>query len=406
MTTNGAEKIHGIFLLFEGLPKTIIESQVIVPVAGLMEHGVEMEIWSFAVTKNAFHHAKTALPDLEKRYPAVKIRVFRGVRPALPFSEYLNAALLAFQLRLLHAAPKFVHARTEHATMIAAIIKKAFGFKLIWDARGDAVSEFIGGILYLPSYLKPFYKLKLRAIKNRLRMARENCDFGFFVSNALRELQAPTLPIEKTLITPCLADDKKFFWSPNLRKTTRARLNISENDVVLIYVGSMAFWQCIPETVALIEKTLACNVHAKAIIVTPDVEKFTLLINEKLIDRVKIRSAKLDEVNAYLNAADYGILLRHRNGINWVASPVKFAEYCLTGLKIVSNDAVRQISEYGTQLENIVTPEKIEELCLTENFSERASLAASSLRLLSMKSTFSKRSEKYKSSKTIISEMG
>ncbi len=53
-----------------------------------------------------------------------------------------------------------------------------------------------------------------------------------------------------------------------------------------------------------------------------------------------VASASLPEVNGWLNASDYGFLLRRTDPLNKAASPTKFAEYAITGLGIVMTDAV------------------------------------------------------------------
>ncbi len=67
-----------------------------------------------------------------------------------------------------------------------------------------------------------------------------------------------------------------------------------------------------------------------------------------------IRSVEHDEVNAYLNAADAAFMLRHRNTTNCVASPTKFAEYCMAGLPVVMSDAVQGAFANATRFGNYV----------------------------------------------------
>ncbi len=351
LTSNSSS---GIFLLYEGLPPTIIESQVLAHARSMSEVGVKMEVWAFAVTPNAYSVALTALPRLLKTYPTIVIRLFRGVRPALPFSEWLNALLLLWWMWRLGARPSFVHARTEHATMIAAIARRVKKYRLIWDARGDALSEFSETARYLPRLWRWLAPLKMRAISKRLKMAARHSDYAIFVSDALRRLQGSELPIERTLVVPCLADEGLFYFDPKLREETRRELGYSDKDIVIVYVGSTSLWQCVPETIALMERALRTNPVCKALIVTSTRGAFEDALANDLRDRVCVTSGALGDINRYLNAADFGVLLRKPNAINWVASPVKFAEYSLAGLVVVTTDAVEQVIEIGQALGNTV----------------------------------------------------
>lgn len=357
MTTEN-NVIHGLFLLFEGLPKTIVESQVLSHANDIADIGIKMDVLTFAVTKSAYVGAMESLPALRVKYARVNIMVYRGFRPALPFSEILNGLLLLYILKKINIYPDFVRARTEYSTSVAAFVKRYVTFRLIWDARGDAISEFLG----LPTYKHWIYgwakKLKVNAIKRRLAIAKKQCDFALFVSEELQKCQAGDKLDKRKAVVPCVAANSKFYFCEELRLEARDKLEIMQDEVVLMYSGSLAHWQCIPETVALIVNALRSEKNVRAIVLSPDFQTFGKLFPECLHHRILCASAKFDEVNFYLNASDIGIMLRHENKINWVASPVKFSEYSLSGLLVVMGDAVEQASDYASRIGNkISTPD-------------------------------------------------
>ena len=337
-----------------GFHKTVIESQVLAHVRNMSEAAVNMEVWSITHTRKEYLEWLAALPAFHKAFPTITIRLFRGVRPELPFSEWLNALVFLWWMWRLEARPSFVHARTEHATMIAAIAKRIKNYRLIWDARGDTLSEFREYAHQLPSYRKVLIPVIRKSISKRLHTASGQCDAAIFVSEELRRLDGKNLPIEKTIILPCLADETLFYFDPHLRETSRAALGYGESDIVLIYVGSTAIWQCIPETIAIMTQALRASEAIKVLIVSPDHDVFKDAFSIDLRDRVWITSGTLHEMNRYLNVADFGVLLRKADSINKVASPVKFAEYSLTGLTVVTTDAVEQVKEIGRQLANTI----------------------------------------------------
>jgi hypothetical protein len=350
------DSLSGIFLMFGGFPKTIIESQVLVHVRDMSEAGINMELWSFACRGKEYREGLAALSVFRKTFPARKVRLFRGVRPALPFSERLNAILFLWWMWRLDAQPAFVHARTEYPAMVAAIAKRVKKYCLIWDVRGDSLSEFREHVRQLSSLRKRLALLEVRIISRRLNIVSRQSDAAIFVSKDLRKLVGRNLPIEKTIIVPCLADESLFYFDLSLRDNARAALGYRENDVVIAYIGSTAIWQCVPETITLMMQAMRANTSIKVLIVTPDRDIFEDAFTTDLRDRVCIKSGSLHEMNQYLNAADYGVLLRKANAINKVASPVKFAEYSLAGLTVVTTDAVEQVTEIGRQLANTIEP--------------------------------------------------
>ena len=337
-----------------GFPKTVVESQVLAHVRDMSEAGINMDVWSIVNTRKEYINGQKTLSAFHKSFPAVNVRLFRGVRPGLPFSEVLNAFLFLWWMWRLDTKPAFVHARTEHAAMIAAIAKRIKNYRLIWDARGDTLSEFKEYAQHLPPYRKLLAPLIRNRISKYLTAANGQCDAAIFVSEELRRLDGKNLPIEKTIIVPCVADESLFFFDPQLREHSRAFLGYGENDVVLAYVGSTASWQCVPETIALMEQAIRANASIKVLIVTPDRDVFQAAFPTDLRDRVRITSGSLDEMNRYLNTADFGMLLRKSTPVNKVASPVKFAEYSLAGLTVVTTDAVEQVKEIGRRLGNTI----------------------------------------------------
>jgi hypothetical protein len=154
------------------------------------------------------------------------------------------------------------------------------------------------------------------------------------------------------LVLPCVADESLFFFSPDLRSAARAELNYALDDIVLAYVGSTNSYQCIPETVLLMMEAMQASAGTRALVVTPNGAEFVRMFPTELRTRVTIVSGSLGEINRLLNAADYGLLLREPNPINYVASPVKFAEYSLTGLTVIATRAVHQVGELGQFIGN------------------------------------------------------
>lgn len=343
---------NGIFLLFEGLPPTIIESQVLSHASCMRRLGLKFDVWAFATNKRAYSEA-TAVLESYKNY-GIDIKVFRGFRPAIPLSEMLNAILMFVYLRRYNQKPDFIHCRTEYAAAVAGFLKLIKKFRLIWDSRGDTLSEFFLARRKWGSVKRCFSFWKLLSIKFRLYWASRQADKTIFVSKALSELHGKGLATDDFEIIPCVAEPDFFYYCPTLRSKTREKLNILETEKVLIYVGSLAPWQCFDQVVELITSLIRTDSSYRAIIITTSVQEVGKHFEGLPANKVLIESARLAAVNAFLNAADYAIFLRRQDPINFVASPVKFAEYCLSGLPIVMTDAVNQAHQVAATLGNSI----------------------------------------------------
>lgn len=347
-----SDHVRGIFLLYGGLPQTVMESQVFAHVQAMQKLGIYMEVWTFTLTAQSFSHAQREQSRLKEEY-GVALRVFKGFRPGFPFSPWLNAGLLIFLMLRNQMAPVFIHARTDYAAVVASIVKIFIPIRVIWDARGDTLSEYIEIVKNMSLPFRVLVPLKSWQIKRRLIRAAQQSDAAIFVSEQLLKLQGKEMPIDRTIIVPCLADENLFYYSDTLRVATRKELGYVDSDIVMIYVGSTAPWQCVSETVDLMEEAMRCNPFVKVLIITEDKNKFESLFASEVFDRVLIKTVTLKKVNSFLNAADFGIMLRESNSLNFVASPVKFAEYSLTGLTVVTTNAVDQVNTFGGLFGNL-----------------------------------------------------
>jgi len=373
----------GIFLLHAGLPKTIIESQVIAHVRAMRKAGVDIEVWSYAVTKESFSSAQEMLKRLG--YYNIPIKVFRGFRPAFPLSELLNALLLNYHLNKENFRPTFIHCRTEYSASVAGFLKRRKYFRLIWDCRGNSESEFLPTRRQWRSVKRMFSFLKLYSIRLRLFWASKQADEAIFVSDSLKRLYAKGAHNYRSKVIPSVASTEYFYFNSTVRANTRKKLPFDSSDKVFIYSGSLTSWQCFSETIDLIKKFIKQDSDFKAIILTPNVSKAKQFLQDCPSKEFVCLSVTLTEVNAYLNAADFAFLLRRPGPINRVASPTKFAEYCLVGLPVIMTNAVEQAYRLGTQFGNAITYEFGQELELPEPFTdtERYQIAERTKRILS-----------------------
>ena len=354
----------GIFLVFGGFPTTVIESQVLVPVKSLAGLGINMDVWSFAFGRAQHQDASRTLQSLKDAFPSITIRLFRGVRSGVPFSDWINALLLAWRIRRLTRGLNFVHARTEYAASVAATAKSLGKYRVVWDDRGDSMSEFCEYAQNLSGVRKWRVKSVSKVISRRLRIASQASDAAIFVSEELQKLHNPQLPMEKTLIVPCAADESLFYFDTALRREARAAFGYSDKENVIVYVGSAAVWQCVPETISLLTQALETDPSVRAFVITPDRQVFASAFPAALSDRVHIAAGRLHEMNRYLNAADFGVMLKMPGSISRVASPVKFAEYSLAGLRVITSGTVQQVEEIGRELGNTVSTDLLLQKCL------------------------------------------
>jgi hypothetical protein len=346
-----------LLILFEGLPGTVIESQVLVHAREMARLGIgAFEIWTVAWSGALYRRSIAAQPRAEA-LAGCTVRVIRGIRPAAPLSTLLNALILS--AALLRYRPQFevLHARTDYAAVVGGLLRLLRRFVLVWDCRGDCVAEFAEryrprGVLW--GAARAF---RLRLLRRDRRRAARACDRAVFVTRTLEALAAPDIADKSRCVIPGPASEALFFFDDALRDRTRDDLGFGPADRVYIFSGSLAAYQRFEESLALFAAIRAQDARARLLIVTPELDEVQRrLAGHAGVGDAVLRSAAIAEMNGYLNAADAAFMLRAATATNRAAFPTKFAEYCLAGLAVVMTDAVPDAHAVAERLGNLIPP--------------------------------------------------
>lgn len=346
-----------LFFMVEGLPKTILDSQVLEHSLRLQEHGIEMEIWSMVLTRTKWNEGKERINTSLRNFP-VQIRLMRGVRGAFPFSSLINRVILAIHLARSQKHFDAVHCRTEHATFIWSWLKHYYPIPLIWDCRGDTVAELLEESDPKNGYKKLIRQLRIFVIKRRVTRALKTADSSIFISRRLMANVVGKRTAPNPVFIPCVASERRFFFSTSLRFQFREMLGWVPNDKVIVYSGSMAHYQNFTETVQLVKQWMEHDKDIFFLVLTPHVYTAREIVGDALLpSRHRIIPAEYLQINGFLNAADFAIMTRRTNKVNEGAIPVKFSEYCLAGLPVIMNDSMPESEEIAKKLGNLIKVE-------------------------------------------------
>jgi glycosyltransferase involved in cell wall biosynthesis len=342
-----------LLALFEGLPSTVIDSAVLDHARKLASVDIaRFEIWAFCPTLTIFRNSQKRL-EAAKRLAGCPVRLFRAIRPAMLGSVMINAHLLRSALQRLHPRPDLIHARGDYANAVCALAKETFRIPLLWDCRGDSVAEAEERLrrYAIPHTLK---RCKLRREARIRQKASAACDGALFVSNPLQAVCGRLLKDKPAAVIPSAAPEDIFFFDENLRAYSRERLGYAAKHRVFIFSGGMQPYQCVDLTVEVFRRLAAEDPAARLLIITPHAPTAIQALQFRSQGLIRVIEAAFHEVNLYLNAADAGFLLREKSRVNEVASPTKFAEYCLTGLPVIMQDTVKDAFEMARSLGNLI----------------------------------------------------
>jgi len=168
-----------------------------------------------------------------------------------------------------------------------------------------------------------------------------------FVSHAMQDHfeNKYDLSITNCSVIPCAVMDIPLM-SYEERNQSRLKEGLQDKFVVC-YAGSAEEYQLPEEMCKIYEKILLYLPSAFFQILTPQGSVFVQYLHALGIhpNNYKILNIPHTEVFKYLQIADMGLLLRDSSLVNRVASPTKFAEYCIAGLPVLMTDAIGDFSD-------------------------------------------------------------
>jgi glycosyltransferase involved in cell wall biosynthesis len=151
------------------------------------------------------------------------------------------------------------------------------------------------------------------------------------------------IPPARMAVLPCVADQDTFGYRPDSRLEIRRDLGL-EDRIVFVYSGICAPWQCIPEAIACFKLIKDFDERAFFLILSPDRELFLQYLSCLDPEDYCVLSVEHSLMDRYLSSADCGFLIRKRDIINRVASPLKFSEYLICGLPVIIGPEVGDFS--------------------------------------------------------------
>lgn len=221
--------------------------------------------------------------------------------------------------------------------------------KLIIDIRGDAVDENKRNLL------KRLY------IKSLQQFTFKKATHFFVVSSYLKQIlerQYHVNPHTVSVFSTIVPADR-FYFDTGTAAAYRSKLGYDDHHIVFVYAGNAAWYQ----NLGFVLKCFlaARNEHTRLLVLTRDTDYVQQLTNgHSAAGHIKVITAPYHEVSWYLQACDYGLLIRDNIPTNLSASPTKFGEYVNSGLSVVFNKipADYYYQTIDLQLKNVILEKK------------------------------------------------
>ncbi len=302
----------------------VLATQVIDRIKVQRAHGMSTGLVTVSRDPEAF--ASTVAPILtETQSPYICIGPSR-----LPVRLF-NAAFAVRRILRRHGA-KYVYVRDPWSALAHQLAFPIGGPDLIYDMRGDVVAE---------ARFRGSSRPRRWVLDRLVSRAVHRSSHHAAVSSAGAWLVTEKYGASDVNVMPSCVDITRFDRDSPERQVIRRRLQLGENDVLVVYSGGSQRYQMLPQMFD-IWRLMAGNKSVHFLALTNSIDP-----NENIDlpgDRFTRLSVDRNEVPGYLNAADIGFLLRARHPLNEVASPVKFGEYLASGLTVISSPGIGDVS--------------------------------------------------------------
>ena len=338
-----------IYLSFDGMTDPLGRSQVLPYLAGLSGRGHRLRLVSLEKPA-AFDRGWTTADAICRSAGIEWWPLPYRSRPPIA-SGIANLRALRREAERLHGErpADFVHCRADLPAIAGLALKRRHGLPLLFDMRSFWADERAEGGYW--DQRKRLYRAIFRFFKKRQRALIAEADELVTLSEeGGRALDAMGIrPAGKPVtVIPCCADFDLFALpSPEIRSEARARLGLADEAKLLVHLGSIGANCLLGEMLDFFAIYRERHPQARFLFVAPSGEgTIRAAARERRVDEaIDVRSAAREEIPDLLAAADAGIMFVRPVWSKKAASPTKLGEMLATGLAVVANVGVGDVSE-------------------------------------------------------------
>ncbi len=348
-----------IYISYDGMTDPLGQSQVIPYLIGLTKIGHTIAIIS-CEKKDNFEKHQSFIKQLLQVNTINWHPVPYSSLPSI-LSKQINLFRIQQKANQLYKInnPDIIHCRSYMAALVGNTLKNKYGVKFIFDMRGFWADERVDGHIW--DLKKTIHQKVYHFFKKKELEFLQNADHTISLTqNAKDEILSWTSLKNKSIpitIIPCCVDLNLFTTkniAPTHQQNIKIQLNISPDDFIISYLGSIGTWYMLEEMLDFFKLLTSKYKNAKFLFITQDNQQhiFSLAASKGISKkRLIIHSASRNEVPIYLSISHLSIYFIKQAYSKKASSPTKTGEIMAMGIPIITNsgigDSDKIISESG-----------------------------------------------------------
>lgn len=339
-----------IFVLYDGIENSVFQSQVLFPLVHMLENNMHLNVILIS-----FEQKKISLQKLHELVAGYE-RITILVSNKIPFVGKISLLFATRQFKKLIKKQTYdeIIARGPLAGFIVlhALRGQTQQPLITIQARGLCAEEY--RYAHKHAWYHSLKKYWLHFIYQQLydieKFVFTHAPMIETVSPALQDYLVATWQTNATSIVLAERDipqplslKQVVHWKEHIKR----ELEIPQDAIVYCYSGSFKPWQCAQESIEYVIEQYHKDSRSFLLILSQDKKAFEQVLEKSTLPSAHylIRSVAPQELTHYLAAADFGLLFREPDIINWVSRPTKMLEYQTVGLKIIHNDTIAWLAK-------------------------------------------------------------
>lgn len=340
-------KARVLYISYDGMTDNLGQSQVIPYLIGLTQKGFSITILS-CEKPAAFEKREKHISALLKKNGIAWEPIQYTAKPPI-FSTLYDIRMMQKKAKeiVTTQAIELVHCRSYISAHIGRFCQKEFGLPWVFDMRGFWADERVEGGIWNTS--KWIYRQVYNYFKDAEKeFITKSTSIISLTKNGAEEIQKwPEYQMAKTpiQIIPCCADLQLFRYNKN-QESLRKKLNITDNNFVISYLGSFGTWYMTEEMFDFFKVLYEKNNNAIFLCITPD--------NPDILDSIAIRKdiprsalrvvkANREDVPLYASLSNWSLFFIKPVYSKKASSPTKMGELLSLGIPLVCNAGVGDV---------------------------------------------------------------
>lgn len=342
-----------LYLSYDGVTDPLGQSQVLPYIEGLSKKGVSFTIISFEKSA-AYQKSAVAMAERLKQSGIEWVPLMYTKKPPVLSTLWdVWQMYRAAEKLIKQNSYDIVHCRSYISALVGQKLKKHYGTKFVFDMRGFYADERVDGHIWNLS--NPVYNTVYHYFKRKEKDFLSEADYVISLTNKAKgiihsweEIPGQPIPIQ---VIPCCADLDLFTTNnikPDLQQQLRQQFNLTGNEFVLSYLGSIGTWYMLPEMLDFFKVLLQKRPDSRFLFITTDnPDHIYKAVQQKGInkDRIIVTPAERKSLPTFLSLSSWSIFFIKPVFSKSASSPTKQGEIMGMGIPHVCNAGVGDVDE-------------------------------------------------------------